>query len=301
MKKKILVVLALLLCVLFTGCDQILEMLDGAVSETKSQEEIYSELASLAGSPSSKSNLSGKFTFVACIISEPYKQTFEDDDKEYFYQEAYIERNMDKVICLDVTSLEETLPAGDYAKITGTVKGSIYWTENNKKTEVLDIKVSAMEAFALSEDAPDTENKLVLSTASYSGEIEFVGAHRSEDSFGKECMIVYLKFKNTAPESNVKFSGVRTLMSLVDAFHGDYYVERNNSFFSLEGLDPQALDGGDMQAYTPTGKSQLYYFVYSIDPDAAEDTPFYFDVYSDEFAWTNSIEVPISSSYEEIG
>jgi len=296
--KKLFICFALVGVMLFSGCNVIEGVLNGDLAGTllnTSSVDVYEELASLAANPDSKSDLSGSFSFVAEVASEPFEMDL--DDEMYTYQEVYICRQYDEPILVDVAAIENPPKAGTYATITATWTGSIYWTEDNKRVEVLDLKASKMVPFTVSEEEPSYDSNIHLEKYSYNGDFEFVGAHYSKNSFN-DVVVVYFNFKNNAPDSNVKMSGASTLLSTLDIYHGDAYAKTSTAF-KPEELDPSALDASDIMAYTPSGKTQLYYMVYKAEEDAGEDI-MYFARFDDEFAFKNLVEIPIAASLAEM-
>jgi len=291
--KKITAVLAIILCITLAlcGCDALLP--------AASPEEVYSKLDSLVSNPDGSTDLNGSVTFVAYIASEPFEETFTGEEKVYTYQVAYISRNDRKPIYLDITDIDTVLPADSYASITGTVTGNVYWTADNKQEKVLDFHATNMEAFSVPETEPSTVNKLDLADSPYSGTFEFVGAHYSKNSFN-DVIVLYFNFTNTAPESNVKISGISILLDRMYISVGEQYITNASSAFKPEELDPGALDAHSSQAYTPSGKTQLYYMAIEVNDETPADAPIYIDVYSDEFALTNSIEIPVSTNLSEM-
>jgi len=287
MKKRLLALaLVLTFVLLFTACDEI-----GSTFSTN-PEDVYSELDTLVNSPDRTTNLTGSFTFVAYIACEPFEQELEGTT--YMYQEVYISRNLQNSIYLDVTGITETLPENSYATITGKINGSIYWTEDNKKVEVLDIKASKMAAFTPSEDEPNTENNLQLSRLSTKGTYEFVGAHRAKSSF-EDVIVLYFNYTNTGADTNTKINDVDYMLTKkADIYHGDSKLKTTSQ--SAKELDPNALNATDMQAYTYSGKTQLYYMTFAANKDVAADEPIYIEVYNDNFECTNIIEVPVSKN-----
>ena len=296
--KKLFVSFILAGTMLFSGCNVIEGVMSGDLAGSllnTPSVDVYEELASLASNPNGNSDLSGSFTFVAEVASEPFEM--ELDGENYTYQEIYICRSYDDPILLDVGSVAAPAEAGTYSTITATWTGSIYWTEDNKRVEVLDLKGSKMEPFTVSDAEPDMTNNIHLEKHSYNGNIEFVGAHYSRNSFN-DVVVVYFNFKNNAPDTNTKLSGVSTLLGMLDVYHGDMFASGSNSF-SPDELDPGALKAGDITSYTPSGKTQLYYTIYKAEPEAGEDI-MYFALFDDEFALTNVVEIPIAASLAEM-
>jgi len=268
---------------------------NGGSSSSSKNEDIYASLKSLISNPDGDTDLTGSFTFIACILSEPFEQTFDDSDKVYMYQEVYISREINKTFYVDITDIKNPLPANSYATITGTVSGSIYWTEDNKQVKVLDIHATKMVEYKISDKKSNTSNKISLKEGTYSGDLEFVGAHYSKTSFNN-VVVLYIKFTNTASDSPAKINGLSYLLNKTDMFPGDEYVDRINNTFKPDELDGSALDATSIQAYTNPGKTQLYYAVLTFDGDIPEDPTLYIDVYDDGFACTNAIVIPIAEN-----
>ena len=294
--KKAFLAFALTGLMLFSGCNVVEGVLNGDVVGTLLNTpdiNVYEELSRLAGSPTNSTDLSS-VKFVAEIASEPFELTIEEE--KHMYQEVYICRAYDDPIFVNVNSIETPPAAGTYATITGRLDGSIYWTENNKREEVLDIRATAMEAFTVSESEPSTANKLSMKDGTYAGDIEFVGAHYSKNTFGS-VIVVYYNFTNTAAETNVKFNGSSYMLGQFDVYHGDMFTESSNAFAPDE-LDSAALKAGDIQSYTPSGKTQLYYTAYKVVEDTEDVLAF--ALFDDEFTFTNLIELPIAASLAEM-
>jgi len=294
MKKAILCIGLALTMLLGGGCDIIDEVIQGVAP---SGEAMYEKLDSLASNPDGSTELNGSFTFVAYISDDAEIVTVEGED--CMYQTSYICRNVDDPIFLDVTKLTEFLPADCYAKVTGTVDGYLYATEDNKRVEYLNIAVTAMEEFIPSKAEPSSENLLSLKDGSASGEVTFLGAHHASTSFD-EVIVLYFEFKNTAPESNVKLNTTQRLLSMVDFYVGDTYTTRAGTAFSPDDLDGSALDYSSLTSYTPSGKTGVYYVLIKPVAGASAEDYLYMDLYDDEFAWTNSIGVPIYNSLAEM-
>ena len=294
MKRRIIVWAAVLCSLaLLCGCDA------NFLTPKKDPAEVYSKLSSLANNPEGNTDLDGIVTFAAYIASDPSEEAFEEEEKIYTYQVVYISRNLGTPIYLDVTDIQDRLPNGTYAKITGTVTGSVYWTEENQQEKVLDFHASKMEPFEVSEEDPSTENRLEVKESGQSGVFEFVGAHHSQTSF-HNVVVVYFNFTNTAGESNTKMNEVGTLLRRLEISLGEEYAENTSSVFKPKELDPKALDAHAFQAYTPPGKTQLYYITIEVDEASVDTDCIWVDAYDDEFAWTNSVELPVAASLEEM-
>ena len=305
MKKSIRIIAALLLlvfCISACNLDGIIDTingLDGGGGSSSLPEDIYTPLASLVRNPDSSSTLDNKkFTFAVYIGTETFEETFEGETKVYTYQLGYIEREYDTPIYLDMTDLDTTPASGSYAYVTGTVTGTVYWTEDNKQVEVLDFRVQSFESYQPNFSEPSSEN--LFETAD--GKVEFVGAHYSENSFDTVA-VVYVKYTNTKADSAYKFNSLRTMLGEfdVDVSSELPYTTCSGSIFEPDEVYGGALKANDMNATTPSGKSQLYYFTITLELGAAEDDTIWFDVYDDEYNFTHSIGVFVEPDLETLG
>jgi len=275
MKKIVVLLLALVL--VLGGCSSVGDAVNGivnAVDPKMPEDEMYRKLSSLIGYTDGLKNtdLTGEFTFVAMIYSEGEEVTFKDEDYTGYYYTAGISRNWNDDFLLDTVGIDIELEVGDIVKVTGRTDGTIYWTEDNKRIDMLAIKASAVEIYE-----PEEIEEVVepVATLKNGNAIEFVGAHMTEDSFG-EAIVVYFKFINNSDQEAAP--------SLSD-FYIEYNGEKASStIFSLDEVDASALSmGPGITPKTYAGKSQLYYIAYSGDASAAEDEPIYFSLYDDEF------------------
>jgi len=289
--KKIFLAFAVAGVMFLSGCNVIEGVLSGDLAGSLLNTptvDVYEELASLAASPSRKTDVSA-VKFVAEVASDPFVVSI--DEEEFTYQQVYISRAYDDPIFVNVSGIENPPEAGTYAVITGRLDGSIYWTENNKREEVPDILASGIEAFEVSDAEPDTSNTMSFAQGSYMGNLEFVGAHYAENAFGR-VIVAYINFTNTAPESNVKLNGLGYMLGRFDVYHGEA-IAKGSSAFAPDDLDPGALKAGDLQAYTPSGKTQLYYTMFEVDENADEDV-LHFALFDDEFAFAHLVKLPIA-------
>ena len=292
MKKITALLLALTL--LLAGCSSVSDAVSGianAVDPKMPEEDMYRELSSLIGYTKglANTNLTGEFTFVAMIYDEGEEITFDEDDYTGYYYTAGISRNWDDDFLLDTIDVDIALEYGDIVKVTGKTDGTIYWTEDNDRVEVLAIKASAVEIYEPEEIEEINEPMMTLKNGNT---IEFVGAHMTEDSFG-EAIVVYFKYTNNGEKESAP--------SLSD-FYIDYNGEEASStIFSLDEVDASALSmGPGITTKTYGGKSQLYYIAYTGDADAADDEPIYFSLYDDEFRRTYDWGIEIAPSLEAL-
>jgi len=309
MKRIITLVCLLCIVVSLVGCGgknitQLIEDVTGAVTDVvkMSDSDMYSELSYIIDHPDGNTKLSGTITFSAWLSSETFEQTFTGEDKVYLYQLGYISRYTDKPIYFDVTDLATTLPEDAYATVTGEIVGTVYWTEDNKQVEVLDFHVDKMVEFTLPESNPDTTNKLNVIDGTRNGTFSFVGAHYSKTSFD-DVVVVYFNYTNNEPASTVEINSIGTLFDqiYVDIGGETGYTRSIRSAFKPDEVDGAALEGTSLNAFTPSGRTQLYYIVITLDDgERVESDVLYFDMYDDDFAFSNCIEVPVSASLAEM-
>lgn len=308
MKRIITLVCLLCLLVSLVGCGgknitQLIEDVTGAVTDVvkMSDSDMYSALTYAIDNPdNSSTTLNGKLTFSAWLASETFEQTFTGEDKVYTYQLGYISRYTDKPIYFDVTDLATTIPEDTYVTVTGEIVGTVYWTEDNSQVEVLDFHVEKMDAFTVAEPTVDTSNSLTVIDGTRNGTFSFVGAHYSKTSFD-DVVVVYFNYTNNEPASSVEINSIGTLFDqiYVDIGGETGYTRSIRSAFKPDEIDGAALDASSLSAFTPSGRTQLYYIVITLeDGERVESDVLYFDMYNDDFAFTNCIEVPVAENLE---
>lgn len=286
---------AILLCAmlaLLAGCDTVSEI-TGAVTDAfsgPSGEEMYSKLDSLISNPSGSTDLSGSFTFVAAILSEPEEMTFDDDDTVYLYQEACIMRN-DDTFFLEVSDVDYVPEVDEIVTVTGEVLGTVYWTQDNKRVEVLDVKASKIESMEEKEVEVNEGPTVTVETAYTKGTFEFLGAHYASDSFG-DVVVIYFDFTNDSS------SEAAPMLGKFYIYHGDDKMSSTN--FSISEVDPGALpaNGVGIAEKTPVGKKQRYYMAFKAGSDL--EAPIFIEMYDDEFDMTDQVVMDVAASLEEL-
>lgn len=270
--------------------DKISDFLDNSMKETfADEEEIYSRLSSLISYPEGSAGvLDSKFSFVAVLLGDIEEMEFDDAESGLYYP-AYISRNEDDFFYIEASAIEQEFHEGDMVKVTGSLNGTIYWTEDNEQVEVLDVMASAMEAYEPEAIEPDYSG---IALDKNGNEIELYGAHATKDSFN-DAIIVYFTYKNNGSDSSAP--------SL-----GQYYVEYNGeqvgtTIFSIDEVDAGALEasGAGLTTETYAGKTQLYYAAFSVPGGLVEDEPIYFLIYDDEFRLTDGCALTVFPSLEE--
>ena len=293
MKKFAAIILVMIF--LLSGCGEIKEAIDGFTNELSgvvemTEDEIYGELKRLMANPDRMDNtdLVGQFSFVAVITSDIEELEFEDDEPG-MYCSAEISREYDDYFLLELTNIEGTFSAGDIVKITGEVDGTIYWTENNDLVKVLAIKASAVEDY----EPPEVELANAAAVEIDGNTIEFLGAHKSTDSFG-EVIIVYINFTNNSDEA------ARPKMSSFFIEYNGYEAE--TSVFSVSEVDGSAVSitGAGITPETYPGKTLTYFMVFTGDETAAADEPIFFTIFDDEFRMTYDYGIYIAESLAEL-
>lgn len=306
MNKLFAALLAVALLLGATGCDAItgaVEGITGAVSEVAgavgdavsgpSGDELYSALDSLMSNPSGSTSLSGKFTFVAMIISEPEEISFDEDEDGvvHTYQMAVISRNDDDYFFLEVTDLTDRFAPGDIVEITGEANGTIYWTEDNKQVEVLDIFAHGVKAAEIEEAELNEGPSVEVANWQGSGTVTFLGAHYAKDSFGP-AIALYFEFQNTGSKD------APPPLSDLYYFHGD--TEATTTIFGLDEVDPGFLNAANagIAEKTFAGKTNRYYVALKAGEDL--EAPLFIETYDDYFNMTTQIILPIAENLEAL-
>ena len=286
---KKIAVLLLVSMVWLCGCSAVNDVVNqvaDSVTAKMSDEDMYSELSRLIGYPDglSRTDLDGKFTFIAMVMDEGEEIFFEDENYTGYFYAAYISRNWDDFFYLETTDLEVEFVSGDIVKVTGVLDGSIYWTEDNKQVEVISIKASAIEAYTPAEIEQSNESSITMPDGNT---IEFVGAHATEDSFGR-AIAVYFKYTN-----NGSTDSAPTLRDFYVEYGGE---EASSTIFGLDEVDSSALElGVGITDKTFAGKSQLYYIAYEGEAQD-DDNAICFSQYDDEFRCTYDYDLVVADS-----
>jgi len=289
--KKVCVVFLSFVLVLLCGCSQIEDLLG---TGPKTGEELYSELDRFISNPKSitMEDLPGTFTFTAKILSEPQELTVEGEDR--VYQSAWICRNLNSYLLLDVTDLTEYPNEDDIVSVTGTQSGYVYWTEDNKQVDVLDIGVKEIKPYEPTEVEVNTKPEVAVESQQGSGKITFKGAHFTKDSFDR-ALVLYFDFTN---------NGSREIAPSMDKLYitlGDEEESLKKTIFSLNEVDGSALFAGKagIADKTQPGKTIYYYSAYKAkeSPDAKE---LYIRKYDDNFNMTDEIKINVAPSLSEM-
>ena len=256
-------------------------------SEAKG-EELYSELSSLLSNPERETDLLSKFTFTTYVSGESFEEEFESEPGvTHVLQEAWIARNDDDSYFLDVMNLDKPLEPENYYRVTGTLEGSVYWTEDNEKITMLHIIASKAEPFT------PPEEKANGGPGYTAGETEylFLGAHHTEVLNGRAAIVVYFDFKNSGS------TDAAPRMYDLMFYQGDSYDRLRSSVIGPDELDPKALNASSagITDKTYAGKTSYYCAVYMAAGDVTEDADtIYLERYSDDYALTDSIAIPVS-------
>jgi hypothetical protein len=291
MKRNISIAVFLsIIAAMLSGCDLVKLP---SVTAPLTGEELYRRIDYLISSPDSQdgsSGIDGEFTFSAYLAGEPFEQTFTDDDNTYIYQEAYISRS-DDYFFVNVTAIAEAERVFDtYVRVTGTLDGTVYWTEDGSREDVLDINASKLEPFTVSEAEPDYGPTITVSTGSGAGEYTFTGAHYSEAPI-EPVIVLYFEYKNTGTAEESPEPG------LFAYYHGEESVSKRS-------FEPYEFYGGALEAYiipdgTFAGKTQLYYIPISVSPEAYDNT-LWVSVWDDDFALIYDIGIDIAENLDAL-
>jgi len=234
-----------------------------------------------------KTELGGKFTFTTFITGEAFEATFDEEpDVVHKYQDAMIARNDDKYYFLDVVNLSEELEAGKYYSVTGELNGSVYWTEDNKKINVLDITAKEAKSFAPEDKSEDTN---VLVNGDY--EYAFVGAHFAEAAARTDVIVVYFEFTNNSGKE------ASPSLSAMDFYQGDGTKSLYSTVLTVKELDGSAINvsaPGISGKETYAGKTGFYCAALQIDKDAKENKDVLWAVrYNDDYELIDDIGINV--------
>jgi hypothetical protein len=262
--------------------------LSGATS--LSGEALYSALNTMIGDPTRKnSSLDGKFTVTVYVSDKAEEVTFDEEPNvKHLYQAAWIARNDNDYFLLDVKDLDEPLAEGNYYSITGTTNGSVYWTEDSKKVDVLDVLVKEAKPFTPKEPELNEGSSILDAKGN---QYTFLGAHKSKYILG-DCVVVYFDFKNNG--STEATPGVRAF----DFYQGSSEETSSSKSFDPEDADSKALNAtkAGIVDSTYAGKTQRYFAVFAWQ-DAKEDgDTLYLVRYNDDFEQTDDIAIAIEKN-----
>ena len=292
MKRSLFLILSLFFLVV--GCSATEE--GGAGDNASESEEVsaatlYNDLDAQISTPGSSyipSSLEGSFTFCAMITSDSHEMTF-DDGTNGVYHETIISRNRENYFFLEVGTAGGEFEPGDIVKVTAELNGLVYWTEDNAKVDILDVKASSVEVYTPEEVERNTSGVITLEDGN---KIQFISAHKAEGSFD-EAIVAYFSFTNNNSDDT---------MPNLSCFYVEYGQEElSNMALSLSDVDPRALEAGEASLNTTdAGKTQLYYMSYTIPRGAFYDEPIYFLIYDDEFRMTDAVALHVFPSLADM-
>jgi len=291
MKKFLNLALVLALAMLtFASCSGSGGVLGG--SSKLSGEDLYTKLDYAISSPNNveSDDLPGTITFTAMIISDPTEITLDDEKTPRLYQEACISRNADDTFLIEVTGIAEAdRPAIDaIVSVTGELNGSVYWTENGERVELLDVKASKISVIPENTAEPSSDPNITIGSVKYT----FKGAHFSTDIIAK-VIVVYFDFANNGSDD------ANPDLSKFFVFQGDGLIDSRG--INVEGTDPNALAANGVGSTTETyaGKTSLYYMAFRTSDEPGDDpNTVYICMYDDDFHQTAEIAIPIAESFD---
>jgi hypothetical protein len=253
-----------------------------------SGEALYEELCYNIKSPDSKTSIDGKITFTALVIGDSEETTFEDDDKTYHYQAAVISR-CDDYFLLEVSKLPEALKTGEYYSVTGTLNGTVYWTEDNEKKTVLDIEAKDAKPFEPTAAKVNEGPRYTTGQGVYT----FRGAHMSRNLQG-ECIVVYFDFENTTNRE------LAPDLSGLELYQGDSEERSSSSVVDADDKDSKALNArAGLGDKTYAGKTSRYYAVYRTQDAEEGASVMHLVRFNDDFQLTDEIAIPIAKTLKD--
>ena len=258
-----------------------------------SADEMYYQLGRLMSDPDRDTKLSGKFTFTTYIADEPVEMEFDEDPGVvYQYQAAYIARS-EKYYLLDVKDLKEPLEPGNYYRVTAELNGSVYWTEDGKKVNVLDISASKAEPFARSEAEPNEGPDYEVGNVTYT----FAGAHYCDLGHNRQGIVVYFDYTNNGD------SDATPVVHDLSFYQGS---SGRPSSIASSSDKPKEYDTKALAAFAPgltdktyAGKTGRYYTVVRPQQDVAEDEDtLWVARFNDDYELTDDIGMQIFKDYK---
>jgi len=292
-KRALTALLAALFCLSLSSCSILNKVTSGGGSAAG--EDTYIELSMIIRNPDLMDSIgpAGDFTIVARMIGDAVEETI--DGEAYRLQEAYIARNLDSTFLFNLIDVDETFADGDFVKATATIEGLIYWTEDNKQKQILNLKVSKIEPFTVSEadgdDSPSFEVTMV-SVAGFTskGTFDFKGAHWATDSTfsDKKYIILYFDFTNDTKDA------VAPTLDELFFFQGDSLLELAPITARPDDISPDALTSTGFYEDTYPGKTNSYVAIFVADP--AEGSEMTVEAFDDEFASTHCVPIHVADS-----
>ncbi|MDR0813876.1 MAG: hypothetical protein LBO63_07800 [Oscillospiraceae bacterium] len=284
LKGLVAAALAVALLVSMTSC-KLLDKAKDALDTAKTGEELYYALATAARSPDNAKtdSLPGSFTFSAYVTYGEDTFTVGDDEVERTFFWAVLARDVEHEIAIEITDYKGDFPAeGDYVSVKATFYGSLYWVEDGKQVDVLWLK--AVEVAPLTDKEVQVNNTATaaVQTPYNSGEITFLNAHFSEDTFGK-VIVLYFNFKNTGT------SDVSPILDILEFYTTeDDYTKLTRSYFGADQVDGSFLStSGGIPEKTAVGKSMPYFLTIKVPEDEEgeeiEISNFSIEIYDDDF------------------
>lgn len=307
MKKIFVLLLSTMLLLGVTGCKQIDDLVSSALDVTTegvtgstgsaNTDKLYADLSYLISSPdgledSYNDYLGKKITFTAMVLSEPEEWDFDEEDGgAQTYMWAAISRNANDEFLINVGDIPEaSRPAnGDIISLTGNIDGTIYTIYDNEKSDFIDFIASDITPKEPA-DEPDTTNKIPVSSWNAKGDVSFVSAELTQDTFD-DVVLLYFEFTNTGD------ADAAPPIEKITFYQGDNRL--STSIHSVDAeLNPSALNGTMMPEETIVGKTFLYYTVLKSGDSTMSITgdPLEAYIWDDDFNCTNLVTISIGDA-----
>lgn len=299
-RRIISIILTVFLTFSLSGCDFIRGITGDGKSDAGEKsdpggpaytsEELYSKLSHAIGSPANlqEDYLPGTFTFTALILSEPDEVDFGDGDVCLF-QVACIARRVDDYFLLNMTDIADTPGENTVVIITGKIAGTVYWTEDNKRVEKLEIKAYKIKPCPETNDEPETGAKVRDDFYVY----EFLGAHLSPNNVSGNFKVIVLYFNFT----NQSDRNARPAPRQFFFYQGD--ARLGISVAGAKEKSSLALDTTvGIVTETYPGTTSLYYITLKWTAESDGDT-LYICKYDDDFKLIVEIAIPILPSLSD--
>lgn len=281
--KKIKVLLSILAVGIFlVGCSA----LDGGSSI--SNEEKYDALNSLVNSPNVAfetyaNKLPSKFSFSVYTLGA--KEEWDLEGETQVIVPAMISRNTEKYLLISVDNLADyDYPEGSYLTITGSLAGSIYWTEENKQVDVLHVEASKVEVLEPSEGEPIEDLSFDVETVYSHTNFTFLSAEPTV-AMNRPAAYLYFDFENKGE------SEISPASAGLTYYQGDTILERTIMPGNTSPAE-DALNTDGFNKTAPTKTSKYYWTLeakYS-DEEMNDTDPIMVYKYDDDF---NTVQIGV--------
>jgi hypothetical protein len=275
MKKFIVSVVSALLIVSLTGCSSITKLTEGIIGDGSVD---YEELSYAIASPSGSSagELEQKTITFSAYLGESFIMESDAEDingKEFAY--AFISRNTRDYFLVNIDGLDPKPELDSYVSITGKVDGYIYGTDEEGKTEALNILASKIEPLAEKEIEVDSSS-VFEDRNGEAFKIDFKKAvlvDTTMGDIGEHMLVIYADYESIKRNLSLEPKGIFV-------YQGDSLLSRE---YSDIYIDTEQLDSSATEANTTLNEGEKAYVRYLYSGILDTTTPITVEAYDDDF------------------